>query len=112
MHEGVTHAASAEQLMRSRYSSAAMKNAGYMRDTLWPREQKSLNFAELQTWLEETLWTGLEVLDASPCPPEATKATVEFKAKYLSSGKLGVHHELSLFRKKQARWFYVKPLPL
>ena len=101
----------AEALMRSRYSAYALGQIDYLKDTLWPKEQAGFDFTGTARWAAENHWTGLTVLKTENGAAEDRDGTVLFEAKFLAGGKLNSHRELSRFRKKAGRWYYVGALP-
>ncbi|SDR28556.1 YchJ family metal-binding protein [Pseudovibrio sp. Tun.PSC04-5.I4] len=108
--EGKALPETAEQLMRSRYSAYATKTIGYLKETLWPRYQKSFSPIEIAEYAEQTQWLGLEILATQKGQAGDAKGSVLFCAKYLAHGKFGEQRELSLFKKRGGRWYYVEPL--
>ncbi|MES0883700.1 YchJ family protein [Roseibium sp. SCP14] len=100
----------AEALMRSRYSAYVRENISYLKDTLWPKYQDGFDIAATARWAAENHWAGLTVLKAEKGAEGDRDGTVLFEAKYLSGGKLNTHRELSRFRKKAGRWYYVEAL--
>ncbi len=97
--------------MRSRYSAYVRHEISYLKDTLWPRFQPSFDFAATANWASGNHWTGLQVLETGKGTERDRDGTVLFEAKYLAGGQLHTHRELSLFRKKAGRWYYVEALP-
>ncbi|GAB5080653.1 YchJ family metal-binding protein [Arthrobacter sp. AD-310] len=101
-HSGAEEAATAEQLMRSRYSAFALLNAGYLRRTWHPdTAPKDL---ELDPDMQ---WRRLDILSTGAGGPFDTAGTVEFQARYRHGTERGVLHELSRFVREDGRWFYV-----
>ncbi len=108
--QGKTLPETAEQLMRSRYSAYATQNIEYLKDTLWPRYQKTFNPIEVAEYAAQTQWLGLEILATQMGQAADAKGSVLFCAKYLAHGQFGKQRELSLFKKRKGRWYYVEPL--
>jgi SEC-C motif-containing protein len=101
-HSGEAEAASAEQLMRSRYSAFALLDTGYVLRTWHPRTTP----AELP--LDPAMeWRRLDILSTSLGGPFDTEGTVEFKAHYRYGSERGILHEVSRFVRENGRWFYV-----
>lgn len=101
-HLGEKHAPTAEALMRSRFSAFAIPNGGYLMETTFPEKRKFHNKIDLQEWGEINEWTKLEIVKT----PAFNQ--VEFKAYYTDEdGEFQVHHEHSLFKKLNERWYYV-----
>lgn len=89
-----------EALMRSRYTAYVKGATGYLRETLAPEARGDYNEAEVKEWAKNSEWLGLEIMNAKG-------DTVEFTAKYRTQGKVLEHHEVSKFRKKGDRWYFV-----
>lgn len=101
-HAGEAEAATAEQLMRSRYSAFALLDAGYLLKTWHPDTAPS--GLELDPAIE---WRRLDILSVSRGGPLDKEGTVEFKAHFRHGGERGVHHETSRFVRENRRWYYV-----
>ena len=88
----------ARLLMRSRYSAYVLSERDYLEYT-WHSDHRpqQLNLDEDSNWL------GLQVISFHPC---GDRATVEFEARLLVSGKVDVVHENSHFVRQQGRWLY------
>jgi SEC-C motif-containing protein len=100
LHEGQT-AATAEALMRSRYSAYVLGLEDYLLATWHPSTRpRTLGLAgQARTWL------GLSVTQHRP---DGDRATVEFVARSrIGGGSAQRLHELSRFVREDGRWFYV-----
>ena len=100
LHEGGA-AATAEALMRSRYSAYVLRIAPYLLATWHPSTRPpALDYEQggASTWL------GLAV-----CRQETTgdHATVEFVARYRQQGRGQRLHEISRFLRENGRWYYL-----
>jgi SEC-C motif-containing protein len=101
LHAGEGIAATAEQLMRSRFAAFAVGDATYLRDTWHP----STRPAELT--LDAGLrWYRLDILARSRGGLADDEGTVEFRAHY-RGGETSALHEVSRFVKQQGRWWYL-----
>ena len=100
LHSGAEIAASAEALMRSRYSAYVLKLEDYLLATWHPDTRP----AELDLDADDTKWLGLDV--KKHVRQDDTHATVEFVARYRIAGKGHRLHELSRFVKQDGRWYY------
>ncbi|HCB59920.1 MAG TPA: hypothetical protein DEP82_18930 [Arthrobacter bacterium] len=101
-HNGGAEAATAEQLMRSRYTAFALLNAEYLRKT-WHPETAPAEL-EMDPAME---WRRLDILSTDRGGPLDNEGTVEFKAHFRHDGERGVHHETSRFVRENRRWYYV-----
>jgi len=100
LHSAAENAASAEALMRSRYSAYVLKLEDYLLATWHPETRPS----ELDLAADDSKWLGLEV--RKHAVQDDTHATVEFVARYRIAGKGHRLHELSRFVKQDGRWYY------
>ena len=91
----------AEELMRSRYAAFAIPNGDYLWETTLPNKRKFHHKTELENWGKENTWTKLEIIQSS-------EKEVEFKAYFTDKfGKENIHHERSIFKKVDKKWYYV-----
>lgn len=101
LHAG-TPAASAEALMRSRYSAYVLRNADYLLASWHP----STRPAALDLPAPGPRWLGLEVRRAWRI--DDWHAGVEFIARWREGGAPAVRqHERSRFVFEDGRWFYL-----
>jgi SEC-C motif-containing protein len=101
LHSGTEIAASAEALMRSRYSAYVLKLGDYLLATWHP----STRPAELDLAADPSKWLGLEVRRHEQ--QDETHATVEFVARYRIDGRGHRLHEVSRFVRADGRWYYL-----
>ena len=101
LHKGVG-TATAEALMRSRYTAFVLGLEDYLLKTWHPNTRpKQLNLAEDSP----TKWLGLQIKHAENT--SETTAVVEFVARYKIAGKAERLHETSLFEFVDGRWYYL-----
>jgi SEC-C motif-containing protein len=102
LHSGAENAASAEALMRSRYSAYVLGLEQYLLAT-WHASTRPavLNLAADAA----SKWLGLEVRRHQV--QDAGHATVEFVARYRVGGRGQRLHEVSHFVREDGRWYYV-----
>ncbi len=100
-HTGTALPATAEALMRSRYSAYALPNGKYLIETTYPSKRYLHDEQDMHVWGEQNTWNKLEIV----ATPEKNK--VEFKAYYTDKdGQAQLHHELSTFKKLDGKWYY------
>lgn len=102
LHAGATVAATAEQLMRSRYSAFAVGDAAYLLATWHPSTRPPA--LELDPGIR---WVGLDVLRADGGGLLAAEGTVEFRAHRVTGGRRGEQHEVSRFVREDGDWRYL-----
>ena len=121
LHTQAQFAATAEQLMRSRYSAFVLQNIDYIVATTLPSQQPLLDILAISSWAKQTDWAGLEIINHTPKIGKR-HAQVEFKAFFKVDQDLQYHHELSTFVKAKVqtdnntakdktieKWFFVDP---
>ncbi|MFY1671680.1 YchJ family protein [Plantactinospora sp. WMMB334] len=102
LHGGRTVAATAEALMRSRFSAYAVGDAGYLLRT-WHSTTRPARL----TLDPAHRWTRLDILDTDRGGIFDTAGTVEFRAHYRRSGLPGEVHERSRFGREDGQWRYL-----
>ncbi len=99
--KGIQKPATAEALMRSRYSAFATGEADYLVATTHSSTRKFHKKSDILAWCKSNQWIKLEVI-------ASTETTVTFKAYYLDYQlKAQIHHEHSTFTFENGTWFYV-----
>ena len=96
--------------MRSRYSAFAKQNVAYLKATTWPPRQKYFDEAGYLDRAANSIWLGLTIHETEVGTEKDKSGTVTFTAKSMVSGNLAEQTEKSLFKQKDGRWYYVKPL--
>jgi SEC-C motif-containing protein len=104
LHRGGRSAATAEALMRSRYSAFAVGDAAYLRDTWHPTTRR----ASLELDGDQQ-WRRLDILAIRAGGPFDDAGVVEFAAHHrnTATGERGVLHEVSRFVRERGRWLYL-----
>ena len=107
LHDGTATAATAEQLMRSRYSAFVLGDARYLLDSWHPSTRpRSLDLDD------DVRWTGLEIITTAGGSLLAAEGTVEFRASYVHGSRVGAQHENSRFARVDGRWHYLDGVSL
>lgn len=106
---GERKAATAQELMRSRYSAYATVATDYIVKTTHASEQKNYTASSIENWAKSSRWQKLEILSRTLGGQQDERGEVEFKAYYLDTkGALNVHHENSSFVKENGQWYFLK----
>lgn len=102
--DGGQRPATAEALMRSRYSGYVLARKDYLLRT-WHEstrpETLDLNDAGTVRWL------GLKIVRTEAGGPDDARGVVEFVARYKVGGKAHRLHEISRFVREGGEWFYL-----
>ncbi|MDT0171295.1 YchJ family protein [Pseudarthrobacter sp. BRE9] len=101
-HSGRVLPATAEQLMRSRYSAFVLLDEDYLLRTHHPSTAPA--GLDLDPAME---WRRLDIVATGSGGPFDTAGTVEFRAYYRHGKERGVLHEDSRFVREDGRWLYV-----
>ena len=107
LHRGERRAATAEDLMRSRYAAYARGQVPYLVATLHPDQRAALDRKGLQRSATKTRWIGLEIRATDGGSMLEQVGTVEFVARYEEGGRAGALHERSRFVRHDGAWMYV-----
>ncbi|MEV0428616.1 YchJ family metal-binding protein [Micromonospora sp. NPDC050495] len=105
-HRGASAAATAEALMRSRYSAFAVGDADYLLRSWHSRTRPARLRLD-----PGTRWTGLEILETDRGGLFDTAGTVAFRAHYREAGRPGSLTEHSRFVREDGRWVYLDARP-
>jgi len=109
-------AATAEQLMRSRYSAYVLGHVDWIIESQSPDGRAHVDHNATKEWSERAEWHRMEVLEVQQGGEDDTEGLVDFKAYYTINGEDIEHHEIASFRKEDDVWYFVdgvevKPRP-
>lgn len=105
LHSGAATAATAELLMRSRFSAFAVGDEAYLLRTWHPTTRPAeVGFDRKQRW------TRLEILGTTGGGPFHTEGTVEFRAHFTYRGQPDSLDENSRFVRDDGQWSYLTAL--
>ena len=94
------------QLMRSRYTAFAEKNADYLIATWHPHCHPHAFRRDLEQGFETTEWLGLTVFSTEE-GRHPDEGFVSFIARFRDGQKAGAIVERSRFLKENERWYYI-----
>ena len=97
--------ATAEALMRSRYTAFALDDAAYVLASWHPQTRPAGVEPDAQL-----RWTGLDVLESSGGGLFDAEGVVEFRAHYRDGGRPGEMRERSRFVRHDGQWVYWGPI--
>jgi len=104
LHRQEVEAATAEALMRSRYTAFAVGDAGHLVRTWHPSTRP-----EVLDLADDVRWLHLAVTGVERGGPFDDEGVVEFEAVARAEGRRHVQHERSTFVREGGRWSYVAP---
>jgi SEC-C motif domain protein len=106
-HDGKQKPATAEQLMRSRYSAYFFRLIPYLVDTTHPDVKTPRLYEQILSTAEHANWRFLTILGTSKGQADDKTGKVEFIAEYYHNEVRYEHHEVSRFRRHKGLWKYV-----
>jgi len=104
--QGKRPAATAEALMRSRYSAFAKAETEYLETSLHPDFRSDFDATATKKWSEQSEWTGLEIVGTEGGTDQDETGIVEFIAAYRQSSGHCSHHERAEFQRLDGTWYY------
>jgi SEC-C motif domain protein len=105
---GKAKPATAEALMRARYSAYEKKAIDFIVDTCLIDEEHGIDKEGTKRWSEKSSWLGLKIMNTEKGAASDDEGVVEFKAEYVLDGLREKHHEKAYFQKKDGSWLYVE----
>ena len=105
--DGSRPAATAEALMRSRYSAYVKTQIDYIYETTHATQRSRFNRQESLAWSRNTDWQSLEILRTEGGGESDESGVVEFIARYREKDKAVKHHEVADFARVDGRWYFV-----
>lgn len=103
-----TEAATAEALMRARYTAHVRHQVDFVVDTVHPSTRPLHQAATIQQWMDQTTWEGLTVRQTKAGMPSDSEGWVWFEAAYRQGGRRAVHREYSHFKREGQQWYFVE----
>lgn len=97
-------AATAEVLLRARYTAFVMGNIGFLADTLAPEVRHMFDEVEAEKTAANSRWKELDIRIVDGGGPDDDAGTVEFVAQFRLNGRKRIHHERAKFRRDAGRW--------
>ncbi len=105
--EGAKKPATAEDLLRARYTAFTRGDIDYIVNTHHSKTQGEVNRQGIEEWSKQSEWLGLEILDKVGGSASDTSGTIDFHVKYRAGGKLQDHREHSVFEKENGDWRFL-----
>lgn len=103
-------AATAEALMRSRYTAHCLQAIDYLWDTWDPQQRQQSSPEDIRQWASSCHWLGLHIVATTAGKENDQQGAVRFIASYIQEGEKHQHREVSLFKKSDNGWLYINQL--
>jgi SEC-C motif-containing protein len=101
---GTTPAATAEALMRARYTAYVETDIDFLVRTMAPEVRPDLDPIEARQIATDAQWQGLEILSVSAGGCDDSEGEVEYISKFRLNGQQRIHHERARFRRQDGAW--------
>ena len=101
---GEAKAASAEALMRARYTSYVTGEVGFLRQSATKAGQEEFDEDASRAWSRAATWHGLEIIRTEKGGAKDDDGVVEFRALYTANGEFCNHHEVAQFVREDGEW--------
>ena len=104
-------AATAEELMRARYTAYTRADMDFLQATIHPDYRKDQDAEGARDWAENSVWHGLEVIETLAGGPDDETGRVEFVASYTYQGQDKQYHEIADFQRSDGAWKFTEGRP-
>lgn len=109
--DGSAPTATAEQLMRSRYTAHVLCDVAYLLRSWRSPDPDATDPEAIRQWAQQSDWRGLTIHSTVAGGPADREGWVEFTAVYADktapAAPLHHHREKSRFIREEGQWFYV-----
>lgn len=104
---GTKKAATAEALMRARYTAYVVGAIDFIINTCKEGAgQGDIDRKATEDWSRKSTWHGLKILRTEKGGESDATGVVEFEADYTLNGRRDTHHETANFEKVSDSWLY------
>jgi SEC-C motif-containing protein len=105
--EGKKAPATAEELLRSRYTAFTRGDVDYILQTHHSKTRDQVNRQEIEEWSKSSQWLGLKIVQKEAGGAADQTGTIAFCASYSADGKVEEHWEQSYFEKEGGEWRFL-----
>ena len=109
--KGERAAATAEELMRARYTAYTRVEMDFLRTSVHPDFRQENDAAGAHEWAENSEWHGLEIIATEAGGADDETGQVEFVASYTYDGKDKQYHEVAGFGRSEGGWRFTEGRP-
>jgi SEC-C motif-containing protein len=105
--QGKQKPATAEQLLRARYTAFTQGAVDYILSTHHSRTRHEVKREEIEDWSKNSRWLGLKIVQSEAGKESDTQGTIVFCASYHAEDKDNEHWEQSYFEKEDGEWRFL-----
>jgi SEC-C motif domain protein len=104
---GKRQPATAEELLRARYTAFTRGDVDFIVDTHHTRTRSEVKREEIEDWSKNSEWHGLKVVQVEAGKASDQAGTIVFCAEFTAQGKRNEHWEQALFEKEEGQWRFL-----
>lgn len=104
---GSRKAATAEELLRARYTAFVRGEVDFVVNTHHSRTRHEVKREDIEDWSRNSRWLGLKIAQVDGGRAGDQQGTILFCAQYVAEGKPQDHWEQSVFEKENGEWRFV-----
>jgi len=109
--KGERPAATAEELMRARYTAYTQVEMDFLQASLHPDHQGDNDPDGSRDWAENSEWHSLEIVETRDGGPDDDNGKVEFMASYTHQEQQQIYHEVAEFERVEGQWYFKEGVP-
>jgi len=104
--KGERAAATAEELMRARYSAFVVADVDFLTASMHPDHRDDNDPEATRDWAENSEWLGLQIVETEGGGEGDDTGVVEFIASFEYGGEFSPYHEIASFEKLDGTWYF------
>lgn len=104
--KGERVAATAEELMRARYSAFVVADVDFLTASMHPNAREDNDPEATRDWAENSKWLGLQIVGTQDGGEQDETGEVEFIASFEYGGEFSPYHEVGHFEKLDGAWYF------
>lgn len=109
---GDRSAATAEALMRARYTAYTQAAVDFLLSSLHPDHRDEHDEEGVREWAENSAWHGLDIVRTEGGGEADDVGLVEFACEYTYKDEDHQHAELARFARHEGAWYFVDGAPV
>ena len=109
--QGERTAATAEELMRTRYTAYTQVEMDFLQSTVHPDFRQDEDADGARDWAENSEWHGLEIISTAGGGSDDDTGRVEYVASYSYEGQDKQYHEVASFSRADGDWHFTEGVP-
>jgi SEC-C motif domain protein len=104
---GKRQAATAEELLRARYTAFTRGDVDFIVDTHHSRTRDEVKRDEIEDWSKNSVWHGLKIVQSEAGKATDQAGSIVFCAEFTAQEKRNEHWEQAIFEKEDGQWRFL-----